>query len=161
MTQWFLVAETWGSKNTLIVLYAIVITAGIREKQTKSTYPMPDWALIPSEILDYLSSLFLWGHWDLIIASKAFWGAWFKHNYSHKYCDSTMGTGKPEGLPLCRAKHRPQGCENYMPVPKIEDKVTVWPNLAPSLGEKPGVTWMGVHEPLPSGWRRKGSWAQV
>lgn len=46
-----LVPETWESENTLIFLYAIVITtASIREKSIKSMHPTPDYALTPSEI---------------------------------------------------------------------------------------------------------------
>lgn len=59
-----LVAETWESANTLIFLYAIVITAAnIREKSLESMYPMPDHALTPSEIFGKRFNFpILWGH---------------------------------------------------------------------------------------------------
>lgn len=60
----------------------------------------------------------------------------------------TLETSK-SNFALCRpalrkAKQCPWSCTNNMPFPKIEKKVTSWPNLAPSLVEKPVVIWMGV-----------------
>lgn len=45
---------------------------------------------------------------------------------------------------LCNAKQRHETALTTCFSPKQEEKVTLWPNLAPSPAEKPPVTWMGV-----------------
>lgn len=70
----------------MITLYAIVITAGVRENSTKSMYPMIQ--------LSYFR-----GVTELCYCLQSFLRCTFKD----KYCDSILGTGWPEGL-LCKAK---------------------------------------------------------
>lgn len=45
---------------------------------------------------------------------------------------------------LCKAKQRHETALRTCFSPKPEEKVTLWPNLAPSLAVKPLVTQMGV-----------------
>lgn len=45
---------------------------------------------------------------------------------------------------LCNAKQCHDTALTTFFSPKQEEKVTLWPNLAPSPAEKPLVTWMGV-----------------
>lgn len=79
----------------------------------------------------------------MIIASKAskVLGCCCKHN------DGVLQTRLSEFCRrhvLCEAKQCHETALTTCFSPKQEEKVTLWPNLAPSLAEKPLVTHMGV-----------------